>query len=162
MLGCNTLTQIIQKLKPNVSKSKLVIVHGEFSTRELNCNKLPEFMSVKKFRLNPKQIHSTIKLENILHVQIMLDLKFDEDFISKFDLKNKTPNIETIEIFQFGGNYYPYAPVIPSYNPKISISLLNQLQEMGFQKLVIDGLRWDDLSNDDEALATNENIKVCD
>ena len=119
-------------------------------------------MSVKKFRLNPKQIHSTIKLENILHVQIMLDLKFQEDFITKFDLKNKTPNIETIEIFQFGGNYYPYNPVIPSYNPKISISFLNQLHEVGFEKLVIDGLRWDDLSNEEESLATNENIKVCD
>ena len=82
-------------------------------------------------------------------------------FIIKYDLKNKTPNVETVEIFQFGGNYYPYNPVIPSYTPKISIALLNQLQEIKFQKLVIDGLRWDDLSNEDENLSKNHNIKVC-
>ena len=138
-----------------------VIIHGEFNAREFNCMKLPEFMSVKKFWLNPKKV-SNIKLENILHVQIMLDLKFEEEFITKFDLKKNIPNMETVEIFQFGGNYYPYTPVIPSYTPKISITLLNQLQEVGFEKLVIDGLRWDDLSNEDETLATNNNIKVGD
>ena len=61
-----------------------VIVHGEFSAKELHCNKLPDFMSVKKFRLDTKQVHSNIlQLENILHVQIMLDVKFEEDFMTK-------------------------------------------------------------------------------
>jgi hypothetical protein len=91
----------------------------------------------------------------------MLDFRFEEDFITKYNLKNTTPNVETVEIFQFGGNYYPYNPVIPSYTPKISIALLNQLQDIKFQKLVIDGLRWDDLSNEDESLSKNHNIKVC-
>ena len=109
-----------------------------------------------------KQVQSNIlKLENILDVQIMLDFRFEEDFITKYNLKNTTPNVETVEIFQFGGNYYPYNPVIPSYTPKISIALLNQLQDIKFQKLVIDGLRWDDLSNEDESLSKNHNIKVC-
>ena len=62
-----------------------VIVHGEFSAKELHCNKLPDFMSVKKFRLDTKQVHSknVLQLENILHVEIMLDAKFEEDFIAK-------------------------------------------------------------------------------
>ena len=61
-----------------------VIVHGEFTAKELHCNKLPDFMSVKKFRLDTKQVHSNIlQLENILDVQIMLDAKFEEDFITK-------------------------------------------------------------------------------
>ena len=62
-----------------------VIVHGEFSAKELHCNKLPDFMSVKKFRLDTKQVHSKniLQLENILHVEIMLDAKFEEDFIAK-------------------------------------------------------------------------------
>ena len=42
-----------------------VIVNGEFSAKELHCNKLPDFMSVKKFKLDTKQAKILPSIGNI-------------------------------------------------------------------------------------------------